>query len=103
MRFLLPLLLTTSAIAQVGPDYERPATEAPSRFKGVAWREARPSAHQPKGEWWKVFRDPKLSSLMVEATANNQKLKAAIARFDQARATARMAAPSSANRAHAIE
>lgn len=92
MRFLVPLLLSTGAVlAQVGPNYERPATETPARFKGVAWREARPAAHQPKGEWWKVFRDPKLNELMVAATANNQNLKAALARFDQARATARMA------------
>lgn len=91
MRLLLPLLLSTSALAQVGPNYERPATEAPARFKGVAWREARPASHQPKGEWWKVFRDAKLNELMVQATANNQDLKAAIARFDQARAAARMA------------
>ncbi|TDU70601.1 multidrug efflux system outer membrane protein [Prosthecobacter fusiformis] len=92
MRFLLPLLLSTGAlVAQVGPNYERPATATPERFKGVAWREARPASHQPKGEWWKLFRDPKLNELMVSATANNQNLKAAISRFDQARATARMA------------
>lgn len=92
MRFLVPLFLSTGAlVAQVGPNYERPATETAARFKGVAWREARPSSHQPKGEWWKVFRDAKLNSLMEQATANNQNLKAAIARFDQARATARMA------------
>lgn len=92
MRFLLPLLLSTGAIvAQVGPNYERPATSAPARFKGVAWREARPASHQSKGEWWRLFRDAKLNALMATATANNQNLKAAIARFDQARATARLA------------
>ncbi|MCW0219214.1 MAG: efflux transporter outer membrane subunit [Prosthecobacter sp.] len=91
MRLLLPILLSTSAIAQVGPNYERPATEAPAHFKNVAWREARPSASQPKGEWWKVFHDAKLNELMAQATTNNQNLKAAIARFDQARATARIA------------
>lgn len=93
MRSLVvPLLLGTSTLAaQVGPNYERPATESPARFKGVAWREARPSAHLPKGEWWKVFRDPKLNELEALATVNNQNLKAALARFDQARAAARMA------------
>lgn len=92
MRFLVPLLLGTSAVmAQVGPNYERPATETPAKFKGVVWREARPSSDQPKGEWWKIYRDPKLNDLMAQATANNQNLKAAIARFDQARAAARMA------------
>jgi multidrug efflux system outer membrane protein len=90
MRHLLPLLLATSALAQVGPNYQRPATETAPQFKGVTWRAATPAAHLPKGEWWKVYRDSKLSELEARATANNQQLKAAIARFDQARAAARM-------------
>ena len=64
MRSLLLLALTTSAFAQVGPNYERPATAAPPKFKGVTWRAATPSAHLPKGEWWKVFNDPTLDSLV---------------------------------------
>ncbi len=90
MRLLLTLFLATSALAQVGPNYERPATATPPQFKGVIWRSATPSAHLPKGEWWKVFRDSRLNSLMAAATANSQQLKGAIARFDQARAAARM-------------
>lgn len=91
MRILLLLALTASASAQIGPNYERPATAAPSKFKGVTWRPATPSAHLSKGEWWKVFNDARLNSLMAAATANNQQVKGAIARFDQARAAARMA------------
>jgi multidrug efflux system outer membrane protein len=91
MRSLLLLALTTSALAQVGPNYERPATATPPKFKGVTWRAATPSAHLPKGSWWTVFHDSRLNSLVAAATANNQQLKAAIARFDQARAAARMA------------
>lgn len=90
MRLLLFLVFTAPAIAQIGPDYARPVTAAPPRFKGVTWRAATPSAHLPKGTWWTVFRDPKLNALVTAATANNQQLKAAIARFDQARAAARM-------------
>jgi multidrug efflux system outer membrane protein len=91
MRSLLFIAFTTSALAQVGPNYERPATATPPKFKGVTWRAATPSAHLPKGEWWKVFHDSRLNGLLAAATANNQQLKAAIARFDQARAAARMA------------
>jgi outer membrane protein, multidrug efflux system len=90
MRTLLLLTLTTSALAQVGPNYERPDTVSPPNFKGVTWRAASPAAHLPKGEWWKVFRDSRLNELETRATANNQELKAAMARFDQARATARV-------------
>lgn len=91
MRSLLIFTFTASAFAQVGPNYERPATATPPNFKGVTWRAASPSAHLPKGTWWTVFRDSRLNSLVSAATANNQQLKAAIARFDQARAAARMA------------
>ncbi|MDZ4288249.1 MAG: efflux transporter outer membrane subunit [Prosthecobacter sp.] len=92
MRFILPFLLASSALAQVGPNYERPASDVPARYKGaVTWREGRPSDHLSKGDWWRVFKDAKLNELMARATANNQQLKAAIARFDQARAAARMA------------
>lgn len=90
MRTLLFLTLASAAAAQIGPDYERPATATSPKFKGVTWRAASPSAHLPKGEWWKVFNDSRLNSLEAAATANNQQLKAAIARFDQARAAARM-------------
>ena len=45
----LPFCLVATAGAQVGPDYERPPVEVTTRFKGVTWREAKPSAHLPKG------------------------------------------------------
>lgn len=90
MRSFLFLALATVATAQIGPSYKRPASATPATFKGVTWRAATPSAHLPKGEWWSVFHDSRLSSLITTATANNQQLKGAIARFDQARATARM-------------
>lgn len=90
MRIIVTLFLATSAFAQIGPNYERPATAAPPQFKAVTWRSATPSAHLPKGEWWKIFNDSRLNSLVAAATANNQQLKGAIARFDQARAAARM-------------
>ncbi len=91
LRLVFTILLPAApAAAQVGPDYERPSLDSTGRFKGVTWREASPSSHLPKGEWWKIFRDPTLSGLVERATANNQEVKAAIARFDQARTTARI-------------
>ena len=92
MRFLLLFLVASSAFAQIGPDYQRPATATSPRYKNaVTWREARPADRLPKGEWWRIFRDSRLNDLMAEATANNQQLKGAIARFDQARATTQIA------------
>ncbi len=90
---LVATFLVAPAFGQLkplGPDYERPPVTVPEKFKNVTWREANPSSHLPKGEWWKVFRDPSLNRLLERATRNNQQLKAAIARFDQARTTARI-------------
>lgn len=92
--FLAILLLAAPASAQIGPDFMKPTTEVPANFKGggtVVWREARPLDDAPKGAWWTMFNDKKLNALMERATAENQQLKAAISRFDQARATARIA------------
>jgi multidrug efflux system outer membrane protein len=90
MRTLLFILLASTSFAQivtVGPDYQRPDTATPANYKStVTWREARPLDGLPKGAWWRVFGDAKLNELMASATANNQSLKAAIARFDLARA-----------------
>jgi len=45
----------------------------------------------PKGNWWEVFADSALDDLESQAVIANQELKAAVARVDQARATARVA------------
>jgi outer membrane protein, multidrug efflux system len=89
---LAAIVLSAPLRAQIGPDYERPETRTAARYKhAVKWREPRPLETLPKGEWWRVFNEPKLSELISRATGNNQNLRAAIARFDQARATARVA------------
>lgn len=114
LKILVTILLGIggAAQAQIGPDYERPASPLPERFKNVAWRSAAPAAHLPKGEWWKVFRDPVLNRLQEDSTAGNQELKGAMARFEQARLAARMtradlfpvlAAPLSAERQRTSE
>lgn len=90
MRSILFLTCTATAFSQiitVGPDYQRPQTATPPAYKAdVNWRGARPLDGLPKGAWWRVFGDSILNGLMERATANNQTLKAAIARFDLARA-----------------
>ncbi|MCB1062466.1 MAG: efflux transporter outer membrane subunit [Verrucomicrobiae bacterium] len=95
MRFLIFLtFIATSASAQIGPDFMKPTTNVPADYKdkGAAiWRESRPLDDAPKGAWWKIYKDKKLNSLIEQATEENQQLKAAVARFDQARASARIA------------
>jgi len=92
MLLLSGLALTGCA---VGPNYQRPATAVPSEYKSTnalgEWKEAVPLDHLPKTAWWEVFGDTRLNELEQRAAAENQDLKAAIARVGQARATARLA------------
>lgn len=84
----LLVLMVLSGCA-VGPDYQRPeATTIPAAYTGVSeeWKIAVPQAHLPKGNWWEMFEDTELNRLEAEAAAANQDLKAAAARFEQARA-----------------
>jgi len=78
----------------VGPDYKQPTNSVPENYKAVelgAWKEGRPLDHVPKGNWWEIFSDAGLNELESQAVNANQEIKAAVARVDQARATARVA------------
>ena len=93
---IFPLLLSAPG-CKVGPDYHRPAplgTNAlPNSFSvqastnETAWKTAEPSAHLPKGLWWKLFEDAELDKLETLASNGNQQLAAALARFEEARAS----------------
>jgi multidrug efflux system outer membrane protein len=91
---LSAVIATVMTGCAVGPNYQRPqATTIPSAYAGVSeeWKIATPQAHLPKGNWWKIFGDAELDRLESEAAKANQDLKAAVARFDQARAQADVA------------
>jgi len=81
---VLGLALTS---CKVGPDYKRPEVETPPDWR---WKVAEPRDHVPRGEWWKVFSDPALDALQLGAAGANEELKAAMARVEQARASARV-------------
>jgi multidrug efflux system outer membrane protein len=69
---------------KVGPNYERPSTQLPERFRG------QPDTADPASladlPWWDVFGDPALQRLVREALENNYDLQTAIARIAQFRA-----------------
>ena len=91
---LVPIVALAMAGCAVGPNYKRPTTDTPSHYKAEAlgsWKEGQPGDHVPKGDWWKMFGDETLNDLQSRAAGANQELKAAIARVEQARATARVA------------
>ena len=90
----LVLLLAVPAALPAKPksDYKKPATTVSQEYKASSvWREMRPLETLSRGAWWTIFKDPTLNKLEARATAENQQLRAAVARFDQARATARVA------------
>ncbi len=100
--FLLSIALGAALSGcAVGPDYQRPSALAsrplPAAFAGTAttntgdWKPAEPAAHLPRGVWWELFDDSELNRLENLATAENQGLAAAIARFNQARALVNVA------------
>ena len=70
----------------VGPDYERPATEAPETWSGAQGRDEWPSL-----TWWKDFHADELDRLMTAAHDGNFDLAIAVARLKQANAQAAIA------------
>jgi multidrug efflux system outer membrane protein len=77
----------------IGPDYKAPTNVVPQNYKGTAigdWKKGEPLDNIPKGNWWTVFGDTNLDALETQALQTNQMLRAAIARVDEARATARV-------------
>lgn len=80
-------VLALAGCAAVGPDYKRPAAEAPNGWKEAGQQNA--GAALP-AKWWEVFNDPKLNELEEQAAQLNPSLRAAAARVTQARAIARV-------------
>jgi multidrug efflux system outer membrane protein len=67
---------------KLGPDYERPQIETPEAFLQPA-AEGESLATLP---WWEVYQDPALQELIRIALAENQDLRAAAWRVEEARA-----------------
>jgi len=81
------LLLTGCA---VGPKYQRPPVEVPPAYKEAGnWKTAQPNEQSLGGNWWEIFQDPQLNALEQQVDISNQNLKAAQARYMQARALLR--------------
>jgi outer membrane protein, multidrug efflux system len=72
----------------VGPDYERPPLEVPDAYREPGAGTGAPAL---EAEWWRIFGDPELVALEEQARGANTDVQAAIARIDEARATARIA------------
>jgi len=73
------------------PAYVRPTTAAAPAFKeDPGWKSAAPADEAIRGDWWTLFGDPELTRLEAQIDVSNQNLKAAEARFAEARAALRI-------------
>lgn len=71
----------------VGPDYVRPAAQAPPTFKEMSgWKVAQPRDDRIRGPWWKIYGDPLLDELESRVNISNQNVILAEAQFRQAQA-----------------
>ena len=94
VALLLTIVSANAGMLTVGPDYKQPTNSLPANYKALelgAWKEGRPLDNLAKGNWWEIFGDSGLEELESQALSANQELTAAVARVDQARATARVA------------
>ena len=97
-RFLAVPALLSSLLILAGcasaPQFERAEVATPAAFKealaspvtNTNWKEAQPSEHIQRGNWWQLFGDEQLNKLENQAMAANQNLQAATARLKQSRA-----------------
>jgi multidrug efflux system outer membrane protein len=83
------LAMTMASACAIGPNYARPQVPTPPQYRFVeSSTSAQSLADSP---WWEVFADPALQALVREAIANNLDLQIALARLEEARATAGIA------------
>ena len=76
----------------VGPDYNRPAYQAPASYKETGastvlvpppspvaggWQPATPSDGLLRGKWWEIYNDPQLNRLEERIDPSNQTLRQA--------------------------
>src|SRR6185437_421742 len=91
----LAVLLFTGCM--VGPKYVKPTVPLAPAYKEASsnsdtykedanWHPAKPADTALRGDWWTIFEDGQLNALEPRIAVENQDLKAAEARFRQARA-----------------
>lgn len=66
----------------VGPDYQTPGAPMSAEFKELeGWKIATPRDDVDRGDWWSVYHDDTLSTLLHEVDVSNQNIAAAEAAF----------------------
>lgn len=82
---------------KVEPKYAPPTAPVPTAYQAVSneekkaaaaqgWSEITPEDAQLRSKWWEIYQDQELNALEERVDVDNQSLKAATARFSEARA-----------------
>jgi len=90
----ISLSLALAAVAcSFAPTYRIPTSAPPTSeyTEQGDWLRAQPLDNQSRGRWWIVFGDAELDVLELKVETSNQDLQAAFARWQEARATTRVA------------
>ena len=76
----------------IGPNYSRGPAPVPTEYKELkGWKHASPSDNLDRGDWWKVYKDRALDTLLPQVEISNQTVAAAAAAYEEARAVIREA------------
>jgi NodT family efflux transporter outer membrane factor (OMF) lipoprotein len=76
----------------IGPNYSREPAPVPTHFKELkGWKRATPIDDLARGDWWTVYKDGALDTLLPQIEVSNQTVAAAAAAYEQARAVIREA------------
>jgi multidrug efflux system outer membrane protein len=87
------VLVAALAGCAVGPDYKRPAVDAPGAYRTAASGTNAPTGTNTFADlgWWAAFQDPQLTAYIGDALTNNWDIKIIAARVLQAEAALRIA------------
>ena len=85
MKTFALLLVLPLIGCMVGPDYHRPDVVMPAAYKEAGnWKPAEPRDEVPRGNWWEIYADTELNSLVAQVEISNQNVVAAAAQYRQA-------------------
>ncbi|MBE2191481.1 MAG: efflux transporter outer membrane subunit [Alphaproteobacteria bacterium] len=93
MKKILPLALTAALLSSCSfiPSYTQPSVEVPARWNSEIQNEGQ---IEIPAQWWTLYQDDTLNSLMDDALTQNLDLRAGFERVNQARSALRIAGAS---------
>lgn len=93
IKFIVISWIIALSGCSLAPTYHRPPMTVPPKYKESGpWLHAKPhKASLDRGRWWEMYGDKTLNALEEKVQSANQNLKAALARYEEARAAAAVA------------